>query len=208
MTKKLTAKQQRFIEEYMVDLNATQAAIRANYSKKTAQRTGSENLSKPLIIAEIVKKRNKLTFKAEISRERVLKEEICLAMVDSGELFDPDGCLIAPKDLPEYVRRAISSIEVKEIGIDPETGEMRRQYKYKLWDKGRSIERLEKHLGLFQADNEQGGQSDLAALLTRIASAGPYRPLAAPPVQIEGAEVQDGEVGPVGSGVESEGKDI
>jgi phage terminase small subunit len=46
---KMTAKQQRFCDEYLIDLNATQAAIRAGYSKKTAQQMGAENLSKPLI---------------------------------------------------------------------------------------------------------------------------------------------------------------
>lgn len=46
---KLTAKQQRFCDEYLIDLNATQAAIRAGYSKKTANRIGAENLSKPVI---------------------------------------------------------------------------------------------------------------------------------------------------------------
>ena len=45
--KKLTDKQRRFVEEYLVDLNATQAAIRAGYSKRTARQTGAENLSKP-----------------------------------------------------------------------------------------------------------------------------------------------------------------
>mgnify|MGYP004662772427 CR=1 FL=1 len=45
----LTAKQQRFYNEYLIDLNATQAAIRAGYSKKTANRIGTENLSKPVI---------------------------------------------------------------------------------------------------------------------------------------------------------------
>lgn len=45
----LTAKQQRFCDEYLIDLNATQAAIRAGYSKKTANRIGTENLSKPVI---------------------------------------------------------------------------------------------------------------------------------------------------------------
>ena len=48
---KLTAKQQRFCDEYLIDLNATQAAIRAGYSKKTANRIGTENLSK-LVIRE------------------------------------------------------------------------------------------------------------------------------------------------------------
>lgn len=53
---KLTAKQQRFVDEYLVDLNATQAAIRAGYSKKTANRIGPENLSKP-VIQEAIEKR-------------------------------------------------------------------------------------------------------------------------------------------------------
>ena len=44
---KLTAKQQRFCDEYLIDLNATQAAIRAGYSKKTARKIGQENLTKP-----------------------------------------------------------------------------------------------------------------------------------------------------------------
>lgn len=53
---KLTAKQQRFCDEYLIDLNATQAAIRAGYSKKTAKQIGNENLSKP-DIAEYIGKR-------------------------------------------------------------------------------------------------------------------------------------------------------
>ena len=53
---KLTAKQQRFCDEYLIDLNATQAAIRAGYSKKTANRIGTENLSK-LVIREYIENR-------------------------------------------------------------------------------------------------------------------------------------------------------
>ena len=175
----LTAKQMRFVEEYMVDYNATQAAIRAKYSKKTAHQIGTENLKKPLIIAEIERKRNKLRFKAQISSERVLLEDQCLAMLNPQDLFDPKGCLIAPKDLPESVARAIAGIEVRELKPDPETGEPLFKYKYKFWDKGRSIERLEKHLGLFKEDNEQR-QGDLAGLLEAIAGQGPYRPILPP----------------------------
>lgn len=53
---KLTAKQQRFCDEYLIDLNATQAAIRAGYSRKTANRIGTENLSKPVIKEYIAKR--------------------------------------------------------------------------------------------------------------------------------------------------------
>ena len=57
---KLTAKQQRFVEEYLVDLNATQAAIRAGYSKKTARQIAKENLTKPYIKAYIDQQLKKL----------------------------------------------------------------------------------------------------------------------------------------------------
>lgn len=70
----LTAKQQRFVEEYIIDLNATQAASRAGYSEKTAYSIGQENLKKPEIADEIEKRRSKLSEKAEISAEWVLRE--------------------------------------------------------------------------------------------------------------------------------------
>tara|TARA_B100001248_G_scaffold239629_1_gene205023 strand:+ start:4639 stop:5037 length:399 start_codon:yes stop_codon:yes gene_type:complete len=61
MRNKLTAKQQRFIEEYCVDFNATQAAIRAGYSKHTAAAIGPENLEKPLIASAIEKYKQSLS---------------------------------------------------------------------------------------------------------------------------------------------------
>ncbi len=71
---KLTGKQQRFIDEYMVDRNATQAAIRAGYSEKTAGVIGDENLKKPYIAAEIAKKVEKLSESTQINAEWVLKQ--------------------------------------------------------------------------------------------------------------------------------------
>lgn len=56
MKKKLTQKQQRFVDEYIISGNATQAAIKAGYSKKTANRIAAENLSKPVIKAELDKR--------------------------------------------------------------------------------------------------------------------------------------------------------
>lgn len=70
----LTAKQQRFVDEYMIDLNATQAAIRAGYSKNTASETGYENLRKPQIADEIAKRQQKHAEKAEMTVEWVLQQ--------------------------------------------------------------------------------------------------------------------------------------
>lgn len=65
----LTAKQQRFVEEYLIDLNATQAAIRAGYSAETARQIGSENLSKPYIAAAIAERQAKVSAKLGLTLE-------------------------------------------------------------------------------------------------------------------------------------------
>ncbi|KKO51142.1 terminase small subunit [Paenibacillus sp. DMB20] len=70
----LTAKQELFVQEYLKDLNATQAAIRAGYSEKTAAETGYENLRKPQIAAEIEKRQQKIGEKNEITVEWILEE--------------------------------------------------------------------------------------------------------------------------------------
>ena len=67
--RKLTPKQQRFVDEYLVDLNATQAAIRAGYSKKTAKEQAARLLTKANVQAELQKRRKKIEKKLEISQE-------------------------------------------------------------------------------------------------------------------------------------------
>ena len=77
-TKKLTPKQSRFVDEYLIDLNGTKAAIRAGYSKKTASEVGYENLRKPQIaeaVAEAKKERSEAT---KIDAEWVLKQAVAV----------------------------------------------------------------------------------------------------------------------------------
>ena len=69
----LTPKQQRFVEEYLIDLNATQAAIRAGYSEKTAKEIGNENLTKPNIAKAIAEAQEKLSNKAQVTVEMVVQ---------------------------------------------------------------------------------------------------------------------------------------
>jgi phage terminase small subunit len=69
---KLTEKQKRFVEEYLIDLNATQAAIRAGYSENTARFIGAENLTKPNIQSEIEKSMNERSKRTEITSDYVL----------------------------------------------------------------------------------------------------------------------------------------
>jgi len=71
---KLNAKQQCFADEYIIDLNATQAAIRAGYSKRTAQRIGSENLSKPLVAQAIQIAMDKRAARSQLTAQKVLDD--------------------------------------------------------------------------------------------------------------------------------------
>lgn len=151
MAGKLTPKQIKFIDEYLIDLNATQAAIRAGYSKKTAQRIGSENLSKPLIQEEIQKRRNKLQSKCEITQERVLRELAAIAFasgadfakVVTGGTFDTVKMIPTDKIPPEKLA-AIAGMKMTANGVE-----------VKLHDKVRALEMLGKYLGLFDGS---GGQ--------------------------------------------------
>lgn len=94
MSKKLTPKQQIFVTEYLKDLNATQAAIRAGYSPRTAAEMGYENLRKPHIRDKI----EKVLSEGELTKERILREESILINSTIKDLFDKDGTPINPSD--------------------------------------------------------------------------------------------------------------
>lgn len=87
MADKLTPKQARFVKEYAIDMNATQAAIRAGYSAKTAMAIGPENLKKPIVAAAIADGQRSLAVKAEISAVDVLKRWAEIATADPNELI-------------------------------------------------------------------------------------------------------------------------
>ena len=112
--KKLTPKQQRFVEEYLVDCNATQAAIRAGYSEKTAKAIGSENLTKPDVAAAIAKATKKVSGIVGLSVERTLKEVARLAYADVRNLYDSAGNLIPVHQLDDDTAATVASIEVEE----------------------------------------------------------------------------------------------
>ncbi|TZG25594.1 terminase small subunit [Sphingomonas montanisoli] len=83
----MTPKQQRFVEEYLIDLNATQAAIRAGYSARTADRIGPELLGKTCVADAITEGRARLSEKAEITQEMVLRRWWDIATADPNDLI-------------------------------------------------------------------------------------------------------------------------
>ncbi len=84
----LTPKQQRFVDEYLIDLNATQAAIRAGYSAHTANEMGAENLAKPSIAAAIAEAVDARKERTEITADKVLRHWWALATADPNELIE------------------------------------------------------------------------------------------------------------------------
>lgn len=151
MANKLTPKQRRFIDEYLIDLNATQAAIRAGYSEKTAYSIGVQLLKKLEIQAEIHKRRNRLQNKLEITQERVLQELAAIAfangadyakVVNSGLL--PTVEMIPTDELPPEKLPAIAGIKANQYGVE-----------VKLHDKVKALELLGKYLGTFDGGPAQ-----------------------------------------------------
>lgn len=151
---KLTDKQAIFCQEYMVDLNATQAAIRAGYSEDSAQQTGSENLSKPVIkkkISDLMELRKKRT---EITSDRVLVELSKIGFADVRKMFSNTGQLLLPSEIDDDTAAALQSIEVVSNGIGDA---MEYTHKIKLNDKKGALELIGKHLKLFTDKTELSG---------------------------------------------------
>lgn len=178
---KLNPRQEQFKNNLLKGMGEREAyeSVEGFVAKgKAAAANASRLLRNANFAAEYDKARKRAANRAEATKARIIKEECRIAYSDIGELFN-GTTTIAPGDLPEDVRRAISGIEIKDrviVGNDDEQV-VERTYKYKFWDKGRALERMEKHLGMFEKDNKQRGGDALTALLEKIAEQGPPRPM-------------------------------
>ncbi|KFL47675.1 hypothetical protein IL54_3102 [Sphingobium sp. ba1] len=113
----MTPKQQRFVEEYLIDLNATQAAIRAGYSADTAHSIGHENLSKPEIAASIVEAKAKRSQQTGIDAAWLLKRLADEVVADLNDLYAEDGRVRPVKEWPLIWRQGlVAGIDVETIG--------------------------------------------------------------------------------------------
>lgn len=149
----MTKKQKRFVEEYLIDLNATQAAIRAGYSPDTAGSIGAENLKKPEIKSRIDKAMAERSRRTGINQDRVLQELARIGFAKITDVVDPETAEIRP-DASDDDLACIQSIKIKpnEFGTEREV---------KLYDKKSALVDLGKHLGLFKDKLELTGDMDL-----------------------------------------------
>ena len=143
---KLTPKQARFVEEYLIDLNATQAAIRAGYSPETAQQTGSENLSKPVISSKISKAMAERSKRTGVNQDRIVLELAKIAFVNPGEVVDTETATIREGATSDDTA-AIQSVKVKTIPTKDGGEGTEREIRFN--DKLKALELLGKHCGMW-----------------------------------------------------------
>ena len=164
----LNAKQARFVEEYLIDLNATQAAIRAGYSERTAKQQGQRLLTNVDVAAAVSAGQKARSARTEITQDRVLEELAKIGFSDLRKVFTPAGGILDPQDWDDETAGAISSLEVvrRHQGDKDEDGNNLVEYthKIKVWDKLSALEKLGKHLGMFQG----GGADDDDAQVLNI----------------------------------------
>lgn len=147
----LNDKQRRFCLEYLVDLNATQAAIRAGYSEKTARQMGAENLSKPYISDFIAKLQAEREKKVKVDAEILLKHLDDERTADINDLYDEDGNLLPIKEWPLVFRQGlVAGVETEGVAVtDPFTGEKvikSRVSKIKLLDRTKVKDLIGRHV--------------------------------------------------------------
>lgn len=154
----MTRKRKRFIEEYLIDLNATQAAIRAGYSPRSAGSIAEENLTKPHIRARIDAEMAERSKRTGVSADRVIRELARIAFVSAPDVIDVDNGTLRPDATTDDLA-AIASVRVKKISGEAECEER----EIRLCDKLKALELLGKHLGMFGDKVQLSGQVDIGA---------------------------------------------
>ena len=150
---KLTAKQERFVSEYLIDLNATQAAIRAGYAKKSADVEGSRLLGNAKVAAAVSAGRAKQMQRAEIEADDVIRElaKIGFAnMLDYIQIGQDGDAYVNLADLTREQAAAIGEVTVEDFkdGRGEDARDVRR-IKFKLADKRAALVDLGRHFALF-----------------------------------------------------------
>jgi phage terminase small subunit len=175
MKDSLTDKQRRFCQEYIVDLNATKAAIRAGYVANCARWTGCTNLTKPNIKHEIARLQAGIAERLEIQADDVVRELIKLAFSNIKNYLAIEGDEVYFKDFSELTdaqAAAVESVKVTKKTIkgknnDDDDVEV-SAIQFKLHSKTNTLEQLGKHLGIYERDNLQRGSMTIMDIMALI----------------------------------------
>lgn len=156
--RKLTNKQKRFVEEYMIDLNASQAAIRAGYSKKTAPFIGAENLKKPQIAEKVHEMLEEARKRAAKTADDIRERLECLAFTDLTDIieFNEHGVTVLKdsKDIKPEHRAALESVQFMQT-------DSAINFKIKKINPMKALELLGKEQGMFTDKVEHTGEIEV-----------------------------------------------
>ncbi|WP_345985278.1 terminase small subunit [Sulfurimonas sp. HSL-1656] len=167
---KLTEKQKRFCEEYMIDMNATQAAIRAGYKEKTAGSQAHDILKKPEIqayLSELIEKQQERT---QITADMVLDELGKIAFSKLTDFYDGEGRLIHPENLPENASAAVATFKTRRESVGKNADgndEFDTIDEYRRHDKVKALELIGRHFKMFTDKVEHSMDEELAQWLKK-----------------------------------------
>lgn len=160
MANKLTAKQEAFVREYLVDLNATQAAIRAGYSANMAGRIGHQLLEKTRVADAIATAQQERIQRTEVSADNVIRELAVLGFSDIRHyVIDDQGHVSLVPRAPDEAMRAVSSLKRKVRQTTDKDGKTTTEYEteLRLWNKPDALKMLGQHTGALKSSLELSG---------------------------------------------------
>ena len=152
--KGLTDKQKRFCDEYLIDLNATQAAIRAGYSEKTAMEQGYQLLQKTSVQEYIQQKQAERAKRTELTQDFVIKELLAMVSVNATDYakvvektgINKEGCPVTYRDVELMLTDELTDTQKKALAV---VKKGREGFELKPYDKLKALELLGKHLGMW-----------------------------------------------------------
>jgi phage terminase small subunit len=150
----LPPKEKKFVAEYLIDHKGGPAAIRAGYSKRSADQIASRLLRKDKVAEAVAAGEKRLGDKLEIDAERIRKEIAFIAFVDLREAYTEEGKLKILKDMPEHITRALQAVDTEEL-FEFSSGSRSRignTIKVRFNDKLRALELLAKMLGYMKPE--------------------------------------------------------
>jgi len=164
----LSAKESRFVDEYLIDLNATQAAIRAGFSKRSADVIASRLVRKPQVSEAIKNGIAERSKKTNITAEKVLVELAVVGFSSIENYVVADCRVLLAEGAPESAMRALSSVKTKTYVDDK--GNTTTDVEYKLWPKVEALQLVARHLGMLVDKLQVGTTDDLAGIIIKTAA--------------------------------------
>lgn len=151
---KLPPMQDRFVDEWLIDFNGTQAAIRAGYSERSARSIAGRLLTKDNIQAEISRRQRDLQRRTEVSQERVVKELARVAFADATDYVQVETRTVEKNDGTELSYQTVTLTETAELSADQRAAiasikQGANGVEIKLHDKIKALELLGRHIGMF-----------------------------------------------------------